>query len=336
MSKRKEQAFVELPRDLRDYVIDEFLAGGTQGAVYGARHKASNMKVVIKLMSSEAAFKVEYEHALMVNHAHSVPLISFCVQAPRYFLVFPRLDKSLLTLVIEWKKASFESKEVSKEHREKEAHALMKQLLPLLKHFGDLKLVHQDLHPDNILIRKGNYFVHDYGWAREIHSIQYGTLTDCLQLLRCARYMIIMDVWRGDFNGDYNANELPQWLLDCIELWRKVPDGALVPYDRMIKIVGEDESKSDAIAQGAKQLYKNRTQLVYYMNQACKVDMNNEETMIITKQVLRPNTWVHMILTEFDGEAWVRITSSKKSTLQSVDFLVKTPEFMLVFLTQFK
>lgn len=326
MSKRKEQAFIDLPRALREYAIDEFLAEGTQGSVYGAHHRTTGRKVVIKTLKTERDFVKEYSYALKVNYAHTVPLISFHAEHPHYFLVFPRLEKSLTIQVHEWKISK-----TPKEHREKEAAQLVRQLLPLLKHFAGLRVLHKDLHPGNILIQKGNYYVHDYGWADDMDKTQFGTLIDCLQLLRCARYMIMMDGWMGDFINDYNADQLPKWLQDCIVLFKQVPDKALVPYDRMLSFVGVEEYKSSAIEQGLKLLHKHRTNLLFYINQVHKtIEMNSVES----KQILKPNPYLELIMTEFDGEPWVRIIAGKSTTLQAVEFLVKTPEFFLVFLLQ--
>lgn len=130
-----------------------------------------------------------------------------------------------------------------KEQRERYARCLLKQLIPVLLRIAELRLVHNDIKPDNIMAEysssRVSFFLTDFGNTRTrdmlVHS-QHGALVrDISALLQTAVYFITYN-WKDIFRvKDLNV---PKWLNDMIDLVRSLPMGAQVPYARLFSMLG--------------------------------------------------------------------------------------------------
>jgi serine/threonine protein kinase len=131
----------------------------------------------------------------------------------------------------------------TKEQREICTRYLLKQLIPVLRRIADLRLVHNDIKPDNIMAEytssKVNFFLTDFGNARTrdmlVHS-QHGALVrDISALLQTAVYFMTHR-WHDIFRA--NELKVPEWLSNMIDLVKSLPMGSQVPYARLFNMMG--------------------------------------------------------------------------------------------------
>lgn len=219
---------------------------GTFGAVYHFTPKASEEKQVVKFIicpkddqEKTSSFFAEKEGSSLIRHPHSISWerADHTTIGDKFvgWLIYPYkpldVDKLLVKL-----------RGTLKAHRESYALTLLKQLVPVVRLAADLRLVHNDIKPNNILVEEIKdrplYYLTDFGNSRTrkelVHSRYGAPIRDILALTQCAVYIITFS-WEDVYNVAVRG--LPKWLDELIDLLRKLPMGALVPYDRILHMI---------------------------------------------------------------------------------------------------
>ena len=152
------------------YHVLRKLGGGGMGDVYLAEDaQLDNKLFAIKMLpsvlaSDKRAYRQLKEEALMamkLTHPNIVTLRAFEENGGTPFLVMDYIEgKTLSNCLADWGKLSAEK-----------TAALLKPVAVALDYAHSQKVVHRDIKPGNVLIRKdGVPFVLDFGIAREIHE----------------------------------------------------------------------------------------------------------------------------------------------------------------------
>ncbi len=138
------------PQVLGGYELLEKLGEGGMGAVYRARKAAAGESVAVKLlppqMGNDAVrlkrFEREFRAALRLDHPHLVKVLDFGSERGFHYLVMELVQGQSLGRHIEEKGAL----------AEEEAVRIILQVAAALQQVHELKLVHRDVKPDNVLL----------------------------------------------------------------------------------------------------------------------------------------------------------------------------------------
>lgn len=168
-----------------DFELVEFLASGTVGDVYRARHNESGQPVVIKFLQADVAsepdvqrrFVREVAIAEKLNHPNIVRHFDCGLHEDRIYFAMELVECGTLKDVLE-RRGWLSWRETA----ECAVH-----ICDALEHAHEKGVIHRDLKPSNIFLsEKGNLKVGDFGLARDLNSTR---LTLEGQTVGTCRYM---------------------------------------------------------------------------------------------------------------------------------------------------
>ena len=159
------------PWTLEDFDIWKKLGEGRFGKVYLAREKQSKVAVVLKCVSKEAIFLHDLQHQIQrecelqsyVRHRNVVRCLAFFWDAERIILVLEHCEGGDLFALLKQQP----------QHRlpESQAARYVKDIAAALAHLHSLNIIHRDVKPENILLRKGRAKLADFTWA--VHCLDH-------------------------------------------------------------------------------------------------------------------------------------------------------------------
>ena len=168
-----------------DFELLEFLASGTVGDVYRARHHASGQQVVIKFLQADVAWEPDVQRRFVrevaiaekLNHPNVVRHLDCGLYDDRIFFAMEFVECGTLRDVLKrrgqlpWR----------------EAVECAIQVCAALDHAHEKGVIHRDLKPSNLFLsEEGSVKVGDFGLARDLNSTR---LTLDGQTVGTCRYM---------------------------------------------------------------------------------------------------------------------------------------------------
>ena len=147
------------------YQVQERLGEGGMGVVYRGVHRLTEQEVAIKAlppeMSADPALRERFLREAKVlerlEHPNIVSLVNFLEEDERFYLVMQYVRGAALADVFDEGERMPAANVV----------ALAKDVLSALAHAHEQGVVHRDIKPDNILLRKdGRFLVTDFGVAQ--------------------------------------------------------------------------------------------------------------------------------------------------------------------------
>jgi serine/threonine protein kinase/DNA-binding SARP family transcriptional activator/uncharacterized protein with WD repeat len=159
----------------RGYKLLDQIGEGSFGAVYRAFQPEVNREVAVKVILPQYAndpefirrFEAEAQVVARLEHPHIVPLYDYWREPDGAYLVMRYLRAGSLADLLECGPLDFER-----------ASALVEQIGAALATAHRQGIVHRDLKPANILLdESGNFYLSDFGIAKDIASQMQATLT---------------------------------------------------------------------------------------------------------------------------------------------------------------
>ncbi len=147
------------------YILGDFIAAGTMGEVYRARHQLTRQEVAIKLLFPYLAkretdvirFKREAQLAASLDHPNIVRIFDAGIDDGRYFLAMEYLEGK-----------SFDKVLYSGKMTRLEAVEILMSALAALKVAHRAQIVHRDIKPGNIMLCS------DGDGRREVKLLDFG------------------------------------------------------------------------------------------------------------------------------------------------------------------
>ncbi len=171
--KQRDQTKLKLQKlTKRDYVVEEWIGGGSMGDVFRVKHKRLQAPRAIKVLAPHLAadntqlerFFREAKIGANLQHPNFVPVLDYGHEGDFVYLVMNYIaGKDLETL------GFFQDKDERKSRRSwnpPEVVAIALQVAQALEFAHEHNIIHRDLKPSNICIdHYGNVFVLDFGIA---------------------------------------------------------------------------------------------------------------------------------------------------------------------------
>ncbi len=306
-------------------VREEPLGKGRYGIVFPAEHKETKKQVVVKITTDLASHRNERKYAQLMSHPHSVPLeAAGSKMKPKVgWLVFARIETSLY----DWcQKFKTDPHLAPPNKRQYLAATLLAQLLPLLQALEEKNISHRDLHTGNILVdtKEPWFYLHDYGISAAFESKDKRNYRlDTVGLIRSARYVIMLDKWRGgiELPEEYTPEKLPQWLNEIIEIMQGLPKDARVPYARLqaiahrflrpASLTSVVEKDNEVVRKGMQLLDSNRRKFEAMLNRVIREPVKlKSRAKLLTEtdiQVLEPHPTTRIFVYPDEGSPWMQI-----------------------------
>ena len=165
------------------YELRHRLAQGGMAEVYLGYDRRVRRQVAIKVLYGRDEFFVRRfeREALavgMLSHDHILPLYDFGEQRPWYYLVMPYVEGGTLReYLLKRKRLSLE-----------EAASFLDQIASSLQYAHDHGVVHRDVKPSNILLRRDGYaYLVDFGLAKAMMGAE--SLTSAGAMVGTPEYM---------------------------------------------------------------------------------------------------------------------------------------------------
>src|ERR1700694_3773810 len=144
------------------YELRRRIAQGGMAEVYLAYDRRVRRQVAIKVLyGRDGSFVRRFEREALavgaLSHNHILPLYDFGEQSPWYYLVMPYIDGGTLReYLLKRKQLTLEV-----------AASFLDQIASSLQYAHDSKVVHRDVKPSNILLRRDGYaYLVDFGLAK--------------------------------------------------------------------------------------------------------------------------------------------------------------------------
>jgi aurora kinase len=157
---------------LADFDIGRKLGEGRFGKIYLAREKATKYAVVLKCISKEAVvhhdllhqIRREVELHMFCRHRHIIRMLAYFWDDDCIYLVLEHAEGGDLMHALA---AQFGP---SRRTPDRIAATLVAQLCSALKYLHHHKILHRDVKPENILLKKGTVKLADFTWAVLCHD----------------------------------------------------------------------------------------------------------------------------------------------------------------------
>lgn len=158
---------------MEEYELQGLLGKGAYGDVHCARSKRTGLEVAIKrihLPREEVSRKqLEQEVAIQrqLRHTSIVRVEASFVDRSHFYIVMERMERSLIDFIRQ-KKGGLSGSTIK---------SIAYQLLVGIHHIHDHQIIHRDICPENILLRKSDVKISDFGIATtHTHSQQHTPL----------------------------------------------------------------------------------------------------------------------------------------------------------------
>ncbi|HET9999949.1 MAG TPA: protein kinase [Ktedonobacteraceae bacterium] len=144
------------------YELRRRIAQGGMSEIYLAYDRRVRRQVAIKVLyGRDVSFVRRFEREALavgaLSHNHILPLYDFGEQSPWYYLVMPYIEGGTLRDYL------MKRKQLTLE----EAASFVDQIAAALQYAHDSKVVHRDVKPSNILLRRDGYaYLVDFGLAK--------------------------------------------------------------------------------------------------------------------------------------------------------------------------
>lgn len=182
------------PEPYSNYKRMRELGRGQYGAVYLAEHKPTRVKVALKIVNEiddmEAFNLIALRLAkgsdtpLKMRQNHIVPILATgLLPDGRVFIVSELMDGSLSSL----------HEDVSAGSRVRG----MRDILLGVRYIHSIGMVHNDLHSANILHKRGEFFIGDFGLACTMYPIKNMVMKECLLTRKQWVIASFIDVYRA-------------------------------------------------------------------------------------------------------------------------------------------
>jgi len=157
------------PEFVGDYIVGEFLAAGTVGNVFEARHRETGQRAVVKFLQADSArtpevqrrFVREVAVAEKLNHPNIVRHYDCGLADDQIYFAMELVDCGTLKEVL--------LKRTKLPWREATECAI--QIAAALDHAHKIGVIHRDLKPANLFLSaEGHVKVGDFGLARDLNS----------------------------------------------------------------------------------------------------------------------------------------------------------------------
>lgn len=330
----------QLVRVLRKYGnIGKILGQGVYGVVAELICSNPETRLVVKVIFDDREnWRLEREYAHKIRHPNSISWIAegtLTVDGRTVdWFVYPRADMSgedLLEELNEGKATPLQRWAIAK--------TMVLQLLRVVEILHDLGVVHNDIFLRNILVnrpkRKGGrytFFLNDYGAIRtrkELIESYHSPNREDVDYLFNAAANLARGYHVDMFHFRINMSKMPQWMEECRALLKRLPQGARVPFARLMQLArnseGRDIVMTDHEAIKAKLfeaielVEKERTVLSMELGSASRgseklilaskesmVDSYKDGTVLLTEQHPRVMAVLYILDNEEEGaEAWV-------------------------------
>lgn len=165
------------------YELRHRIAQGGMAEVYLGYDRRVRRQVAVKVLyGRDEPFVRRFEREALavgaLSHNHILPLYDFGEQSPWYYLVMPYVDGCTLRDYL------FRHKRLSLE----EAASFLSQIASALQYAHDHGVVHRDVKPSNILLRRDGYaYLVDFGLAKAIQGAE--VLTSAGAMVGTPEYM---------------------------------------------------------------------------------------------------------------------------------------------------
>jgi serine/threonine protein kinase len=157
------------PEMVGDYVVGEFLAAGTVGNVFAARHRETGERAVVKFLQPDTGRSPEVQRrfvrevavAQKLNHPNIVRHFDCGLADDQIYFAMEFVDAGTLKEVL-LKRAKLPWREAAE---------CAAQVAAALAHAHQLGIIHRDLKPANLFLStEGHVKVGDFGLARDLNS----------------------------------------------------------------------------------------------------------------------------------------------------------------------
>lgn len=168
-----------------DFELGEYLASGTVGEVFLARHRETGQRAVVKFLQSHAESEPELQRRFVrevsilqrLNHSNIVRLYDCGLAEDRIYFVMEFVDCGTLRDVLR-KRGRLPWREAAE---------CAVQICAALAHAHEIGVIHRDLKPANLFLAEdGLVKVGDFGLARDMNNSR---LTIDGQTVGTCRYM---------------------------------------------------------------------------------------------------------------------------------------------------
>ena len=202
-----------LPRELRrdswsqeDFDIGRKLGEGRFGKIYLAREKQSKYAVVLKCVSKEAVLRHDLAHQIRrevelhmyCRHRHIIRMLAFFWDDERIFMAMDFAEGGDMHRHLD----SFPQRIMPEDI----AARYLAQLCGAVAYLHARRILHRDIKPDNILLKKGNVKLADFTWAVSCHQERDRRKTLCGTIDYLAPEMVS--------GQDYSA-PIDMWSVGC-------------------------------------------------------------------------------------------------------------------------
>jgi len=141
------------------YNIINTLSQGTFGNIYKGSHRITNNLVAIKTETNTTQFPLLKHETTILKYLHdkntrNIPLVYwFGIVNHKRCLVMPLYDCSLHDYIQE------------KSLTDTKINTIMTTMISILQSIHDNLVIHRDIKPQNIMLRQGELFIIDFGFA---------------------------------------------------------------------------------------------------------------------------------------------------------------------------
>ena len=155
---------------LKDFDVGKKIGEGRFGKIYLARERETKFAVVLKCISKEAIAHFDLQHQIrrevelhmFCRHRHILRMLAYFWDTERIFLVLDYAEGGDLFHLHN----SFPNRQLP----DRTAATVVAQICSALKYLHHHRILHRDVKPENILLKKGVVKLADFTWAVLCHD----------------------------------------------------------------------------------------------------------------------------------------------------------------------
>ena len=155
----------KIPKTINAYNLEKVIGKGALGDVYSAINQYTDEKVAIKILSKQSLQQDKTELTLINNEITILKLLNH-KNIIKLFEVFESTTHIFIVTELCTGKELFDFIYVKKKLSEPEALALFHQIIDAMVYLHEMKIVHRDVKPENILFDShGSIKLIDFGFS---------------------------------------------------------------------------------------------------------------------------------------------------------------------------